>query len=184
MHLLHCSSKKEHRNCGFLRRHGRILPGSRDSADSRSNLRRRRPDSPHVAVSASRLRATAGQNRIRSATRLSLETWTTLRLLTIVGIRRHPRIWHLDAPASTVYVNLFQRPRPAISLAMLSDADTAWLHPQHVNSCRAQPRDSGEVPDVFAVYSASLGSRKFNVILIGFSSGPPRYCWQRQGFLA
>ena len=48
-----------------------------------------------------------------------------LRLLTIVGIVDDIYEYGLDAPPrATVYVNLFQRPRAAITVTMLSDADT------------------------------------------------------------
>ena len=48
-----------------------------------------------------------------------------LRLLTIVGIMDDIYEYGLDAPPrATVYVNLFQRPRAAITVTMLSDADT------------------------------------------------------------
>lgn len=72
-------------------------------------------------------------------------------------------------PRPTVYVNLFQRPRPAITLTMLSDADTRLL----ASAARGILQDlNPEIPARFRtfsqVYSASLGSRRFNVILIGF----------------
>ena len=48
-----------------------------------------------------------------------------LRLLTIVGIVGDTHEYGLDVPPRpTVYVNLFQRPRPWITVTMLSDADT------------------------------------------------------------
>ena len=48
-----------------------------------------------------------------------------LRLLTIVGIVGDTHEYGLDAPPRpTVYVSLFQRPRAAMSMTMLSDADT------------------------------------------------------------
>ena len=76
----------------------------------------------------------------------------------------------LDAPPRpTVYVNLFQRPHAAITVTMLSDADTRMV----TSAARAVLQDlDPEIPARFRtlsqVYSASLGSRRFNVILIGF----------------
>lgn len=93
-----------------------------------------------------------------------------LRLLTIVGVVGDTHEYGLDEPARpTVYVNLFQRPRPEMTITMLSDADTGA-----VSSAAREVLQSfdPEVPAKFQtfqqVYSASLGSRKFNVILIGF----------------
>jgi len=93
-----------------------------------------------------------------------------LRLLTIVGIVGDTHEYGLDVPPRpTVYVNLFQRPRAAITLTMLSDADTRLV----TSAARGILQDlNPEVPTRFRtfsqVYSASLGSRRFNVILIGF----------------
>ena len=93
-----------------------------------------------------------------------------LRLLTIVGIVGDTHEYGLDAPPRpTVYVNLFQRPRAAITLTMLSDADTGSV----TSAARGILQDlNPEIPTKFQtfsqVYSASLGSRRFNVILIGF----------------
>jgi putative ABC transport system permease protein len=71
-------------------------------------------------------------------------------------------------PRPTVYVNLFQRPRAAMSLTMLSDADTRLV----ASAARGILEElNPEIPARFRtfsqVYSASLGSRRFNVILIG-----------------
>jgi putative ABC transport system permease protein len=93
-----------------------------------------------------------------------------LRLLTIVGIVGDTHEYGLDAPPRpTVYVNLFQRPRAAITLTMLSDADTGSV----TSAARGILEDlDPEIPTRFRtfsqVYSASLGSRRFNVILTGF----------------
>ncbi len=93
-----------------------------------------------------------------------------LHLLTIVGIVADTREYGLDLPPRpTVYVNLLQRPRAAITVTMLSDADT----PSLVSAARGILRDlNPDIPPRFRtfsqVYSASLGSRRFNVILIGF----------------
>jgi putative ABC transport system permease protein len=92
-----------------------------------------------------------------------------LRLLTIVGIVGDTHEYGLDAPPRpTVYVNLFQRPRSAITLTMLSDADTGSV----TSAARGILQDlNPEIPPRFRtftqVYSASLGSRRFNVILVG-----------------
>ena len=93
-----------------------------------------------------------------------------LRLLTIVGIVGDIHENGLDAPPRpTVYVNLFQRPRPAISLTMLSDADTRRV----TSAARGILQElNPEIPAKFQtfsqVYSASLGSRRFNVMLTAF----------------
>jgi predicted permease len=93
-----------------------------------------------------------------------------LRLLTIVGIVGDTHEYGLDAPPRpTVYVNLFQRPRAAITLTMLSDADTRLV----TSAAHEILQDlNPEIPTRFRtlseVYSAALGSRRFNVILVGF----------------
>jgi ABC-type antimicrobial peptide transport system permease subunit len=66
-------------------------------------------------------------------------------------------------------VDLFQRPSAAISVTMLSDADARSV----TAAARGILRElNPEIPAKFQtfsqVYSASLGSRRFNVILIGF----------------
>jgi putative ABC transport system permease protein len=93
-----------------------------------------------------------------------------LRLLTIVGIVGDTHEYGLDAPPRpTVYVNLFQRPRATVTVTMLSDADMRSV----TSAARSILQDlNPEIPARFRtlseVYSASLGSRRFNVILIGF----------------
>src|SRR5437899_5742875 len=93
-----------------------------------------------------------------------------LRLLRIVGIVGDTHEYGLDAPPRpTLYVDLFQRPRAAITVTMLSDADTRLV----ASAARGILQDlNPEIPARFRtfsqVYSASLGSRRFNVILIGF----------------
>jgi predicted permease len=128
-------------------------------------------DSPHVAVISESLARDIWPNQDPIGHTIEFGNMDgDLRLLTIVGIVGDIHEYGLDAPPRpTVYVNLFQRPRPAITLTMLSDADTASI----TFSARAilQSMDP-EIPARFRtfsqVYSASLGSRKFNVILIGF----------------
>ncbi len=93
-----------------------------------------------------------------------------MRLLTIVGIVGDVHEDGLEVPPHpTVYVNLFQRPRPAIALMMLSDAPTQLV----TSAARGilqelNPELSPEFRTFSQVYSASLGSRKFNLILIAF----------------
>jgi predicted permease len=97
-----------------------------------------------------------------------------LRLLTIVGIVGDTREYGLELPPTpTVYVNLFQRPRAAVSVTMLSDTSSDAGTATVAAAARGILQDlNPEIPSRFRtfaeVYSASLGSRRFNVILIGF----------------
>jgi len=92
-----------------------------------------------------------------------------LRLLTVVGIVGDVHQEGLEAPpSSTVYVDLFQRPEPWMTIAMLSDADTGLV----TSAARGVLQElNPEIPAKFQtfsqIYSASLGSRRFNVLLIG-----------------
>ena len=93
-----------------------------------------------------------------------------LRLLTIVGIVGDTHEYGLDMPPHpTVYVNLFQRPRAAISVTMLSEADTQLVTSAARGILQAlNPEIPARFRTLSQVYSASLGSRRFNVVLIGF----------------
>ena len=128
-------------------------------------------NSPHVAVISDSLARDRWPNQDALGHTIEFGNMDgDLRLLTIVGIVGDTHEYGLDAPPRpTVYVNLFQRPRPAITLTMLSDADTGSV----TSAARGILRDlDPEIPTKFRtfseVYSASLGSRRFNVILIGF----------------
>jgi predicted permease len=138
---------------------GRIF-GERDGADA-----------PHVAVISESLARDRWPNQDPIGHTIEFGNMDgDLRLLTIVGIVGDVHEYGLDAPPRpTVYVNLFQRPRAAITLTMLSDADTRLV----TSAARGILQDvNPEIPAKFQtlsqVYSASLGSRRFNVILIGF----------------
>jgi putative ABC transport system permease protein len=128
-------------------------------------------NSPHVAVISESLARDRwpGQDPIGHTIEFG-NMDGDLRLLIIVGIVGDVRYYGLDVPPRpTVYVNLFQRPRSAITLTMLSDADTRLV----TSTARGILQDlNPEIPARFRtfsqVYSASLGSRRFNVILIGF----------------
>jgi putative ABC transport system permease protein len=93
-----------------------------------------------------------------------------VRLLTILGIVGDTHEYGLDEPPRpTVYVDLFQRPRAEMTVTMLSDTDTRLVS----STARGMLRElNPEIPTRLRtfqqVYSASLGSRRFNVILIGF----------------
>jgi predicted permease len=128
-------------------------------------------DAPHVAlITESLARARwPGQDPIGRTIEFG-NMDGDLRLLTIVGIVGDTHEYGLDVPARpTVYVNLFQRPNSSITLTMLSDADTGLV----TASARGILQElDPEIPSKFRtlaqVYSASLGSRRFNVLLIGF----------------
>jgi putative ABC transport system permease protein len=128
-------------------------------------------DAPHVAVISESLARERwpGQDPIGHTIQFG-NMDGDFRLLTIVGIVGDVGYYGLDAPSRpTVYVDLFQRPRSAITVTMLSDADTGAV----TTAARGILQDlNPELPVRFRtlsqVYSASLGSRRFNVILIGF----------------
>jgi putative ABC transport system permease protein len=128
-------------------------------------------NSPHVAVISESLARDRWPNQNPIGHTIEFGNMDgDLRLLTIVGIVGDTHEYGLDAPPRpTVYVNLFQRPRAAITLTMLSDADTRLV----TSTARGILQGlNPEIPARFRmfsqVYSASLGSRRFNVILIGF----------------
>ncbi len=127
-------------------------------------------DSPHVAVISDALARERwpGQDPIGHTIEFG-NMDGDLRLLTIVGIVGDVRDYGLDAPPRpTVYVNLFQRPRSEVTVTILTDAETGVvtlaarrilkeLNPEIAPTFRTFPQ----------IYSASLGSRRFNLTLIG-----------------
>jgi putative ABC transport system permease protein len=128
------------------------------------------PDAPHVAVISESLARERWPGRDPIGHTLEFGNMDgDLRLLTIVGIVGDVHDYGLDAPPRpTVYVDLFQRPRSAITITMLTDADTQTV----TSSARQILHElNPEIPPEFQtfsrIYSASLGSRGFNVILVG-----------------
>jgi putative ABC transport system permease protein len=128
-------------------------------------------NSPHVAVISASLARNRWPNQDPIGHTIEFGNMDgDLRLLTIVGIVGDTHEYGLDAPPRpTVYVNLLQRPRAAITVTMLSDADTRLVS----SAARGILEDlNPEIPARFRtfsqVYSASLGSRRFNLILVGF----------------
>jgi len=129
------------------------------------------PDTPHVTVISESLARERwpGEDPIGRTIEFGNMDGDP-RILTIVGIVADVHEYGLDAPPRpTVYVDLFQRPNGAITITMLTDAD-----PQMVTlAARGILHDlNPEIPPKFRtfaqVYSASLGSRRFNLILIAF----------------
>ena len=128
-------------------------------------------DSPHVAVISDSLARDRwpGQDPIGHTIEFG-NMDGDLRLLTIVGVVGDVHEDGLDAPPPpTVYVDLFQRPRAAITITILSDAETAFV----TAAARGILKElNPEIPATFRtfpqIYSASLGSRRFNLIVIGF----------------
>jgi predicted permease len=128
-------------------------------------------DSPHVALISSSLAREhwPGQDPVGHTIEFG-NMDGDVRLLTIVGIVGDVHEYGLEAPPRpTVYVDLFQRPRPEITVTMLSDADTRLV----TATARGILQElNPEIPPTFStfsqVYSASLSSRRFNLILIAF----------------
>jgi putative ABC transport system permease protein len=132
------------------------------------------PDAPHAALISASLAQERwpGQDPIGHTIEFG-NMDGDIRLLTIVGIVGDVHNYSPDAPPQpTVYVDLFQRSHPAMTLTMLSDADT-----QQVTSAARQilHEMNPDIPPRFQtfsqVYSQSLGSRRFNLVLIGFFAG-------------
>ena len=128
------------------------------------------PDSTHVAVISESLARERwpGQDPIGHTIEFG-NMDGDMRLLTIVGIVGDVHDYGLDAPPRpTMYVDLFQRPRSAITITMLTDADNQIITSSARDILHGM---NAEIPPQFGtfsrIYSASLGSRRFNVILVG-----------------
>jgi predicted permease len=127
------------------------------------------PDSPHVAVISESLARDRWPGRDPIGHTIEFPIDGDLRLFTIVGIVGDVHEYGVDAPPRpTIYGNLFQRPIPAVTVTMLTDANT----PLVTSAARQILHDLN--PDVApkfrtfsGIYAASLRSRRFNVILIG-----------------
>lgn len=129
------------------------------------------PDSPHVAVISESLARERWPSQDPIGHTIEFGNMDgDLRLLTIVGVVGDVRDYSVDAPPRpTVYVDLFQRPHSAMTVTMLSDADTQMV----TLAARSILHDlNPDLPTRFRtfpqIYSASLGSRRFNVILTAF----------------
>jgi predicted permease len=128
------------------------------------------PDTQHVALISESLARERwpGQNPIGHTIEFG-NMDGDLRLLTIVGIVGDVHENGLDQPPRpTVYGDLFQRPLPSVTVTMLSDADPSTITSAARDILHGM---SPEIPAKFGsfshVYSESLGSRRFNLILVG-----------------
>ena len=132
------------------------------------------PDSPHVALISDSLarQRWPGQDPIGHTIEFG-NMDGDLRLLTIIGIVGDVHEYGLEAPPRPmVYSNLLQRPLPNATITMLSDASTEQI----TSASRGILHELNlEIPPRFRtfsqIYSASLGSRRFNLILIAFFAG-------------
>lgn len=132
------------------------------------------PNTPHVAVISESLARTRWPNQDPIGHTLQLGGMDgDMRLATVVGIVGDVREYGLEAPPRpTIYVDVFQRARPWITITMLSHTDTQ----QVTAAARGILHElSPEVPPRFRtfsqVYSASLGARRFTLTLVGFFAG-------------
>ncbi len=126
---------------------------------------------PHVAVISESLARGQWPNQDPIGRTIEFGNMDSdLRLLTIVGIVGDTHEYGLDAPPRpTVYVNMFQRPRAEMTLTMLSDVETRSIaSPARGLLQRLDPETPAKFQTFSQIYAASLGSRRFNVILIGF----------------
>jgi putative ABC transport system permease protein len=132
------------------------------------------PNTPHVAVISESLARQVWPNQDPLGRWIEFGNMDgDLHVLTVVGVVKDVRDYGADKSPDfvtpTLYVDLFQRPRPEMTITMLSDADMRSV----TGAARSIVQEMN--PDVAPkfetlkqVYSASLGSREFNVILFGF----------------
>jgi putative ABC transport system permease protein len=153
-----CAASPEYfQALGIPLRRGRLFDG-RDGFDA-----------PHVAMvneSLARVRW-PGQDPIGQTVQFG-NMDGDLHLLTIVGVVGDTREYGPEEPARpTLYVNILQRPRSAFSVVMHTGSETRHV----VASARAIVHaEAPDVPPRFRtfteIYSASLGSRRFNLTLV------------------
>ncbi len=128
------------------------------------------PNSPHVAVISESLARERWPNQDPIGHTIEFGNMDgDLRLLTIVGIVGDVTNTARCAAASHRLRQFVPAATRAVTLTMLSDADTRSV----TSAARGILQElDPEIPAKFQtfsqIYSASLGSRRFNVILIGF----------------
>ncbi len=135
---------------------------------------RDRPESPHAAVISESLTRSRwpGEDPIGRTIEFG-NMDGDLRLLWIVGIVGDTREYGPERPPRpTVYVNLWQRPRFSTTVVMRSAGDVHGI----TAAARGVLRDlAPNVPTRFRtfeqIYAASLGARRFNLMLVGAFAG-------------
>ena len=126
-------------------------------------------NSPHAALITESLARSRWPNRDPLGQTIQFGNMDgDLHLLTIVGIVGDTHEYGLDQPARpTVYVNLLQRPRSYLSVVLHADADPRSVIPAARSILH---EEAPAVPPRFRtftqIYSASLGSRHFNLTLV------------------
>ena len=93
-----------------------------------------------------------------------------LHLLTVVGVAADTREDGPEAPPRPiVYANLVQRPRSAFSVVIHTANDSPALVAAARASLRAEaPAAPPRFRSFTQMYAAALGSRRFNLLLVGF----------------
>jgi predicted permease len=132
------------------------------------------PNTPNVAVISESLARARWPNQDPIGHTLELGGMDgDMRLATVVGVVGDVHQYGLESPPRpTIYVDLFQRARPWITVTMLSYSGTQ----QVTSAARGILHElNPEIPPRFRtfsqVYSASLGSRRFTLTLVGFFAG-------------
>ncbi len=131
-------------------------------------------NAPHVAVISESLARTRWPNTDPIGATVEFGNMDgDLRLLTIVGIVGDTREYGLEQPPRpTMYVNMIQRPKFSSAVVLRSKSDPHAI----TSAARAVLRDvAPDVPPRFRtfseIYSASLGARHFNLILVAVFAG-------------
>ncbi len=135
---------------------------------------RDRPDGPHVALVTESLARSRwpGEDPIGRTIEFG-NMDGDLRPLSVVGIVGDTREYGPEQPPRpTMYVNLVQRPRFSTTVVIRSSADPRAV----AAAARGVLRDlAPDVPPRLRtfdqIYAASLGSRRFNLVLVGAFAG-------------
>jgi putative ABC transport system permease protein len=128
-------------------------------------------DAPHAAVISETLARTQwpGQDPLGRTLQFgNMDGY--LQLLTIVGVAADIREDGPEAPPRPiVYGNLLQRPRSAFSIILRTASDSPAILSTARTLLRAEAPDAPPRFRSFdSLYAAALGSRRFNLLLVGF----------------
>ena len=132
------------------------------------------PNAPHAAVISESLARARWPNADPIGASVEFGNMDgNLQPLTIVGIVGDTREYGLEQPPRpTMYVNLMQRPRSWVTVVMRSSADPAGVTAAARGVLRQVAPDVPPRFRTFAqIYSASLGTRHFNLILVAVFAG-------------